>query len=377
MNKALFLSNSTYFDTSKREGGVRNCTMEFIELLSARFELIYFPVNINITYLYRIYVKFGLNDYADYRLSSYEAALGAVLEKHDIGYVFLNLSNTAPFAELIKRITHNKVKVYLCSHGNESGDYLHQVVKFGNTVGTLKRYFSSFTIGSMLKKESFWRLHYLDGVMCVSEVEEAIEKWIGAKKTFMVPRLVKAHFLKLDFVLGRVGFMGDLSHTPNYEGVIALCKALESSPLAGQIQVRLVGGPEKIGHLISEQYPFVHYCGFLSEEAVEKEVATWCLFLNIAWYYSRGVSTKLGKALNWGLPIATTSIGLRGYNIDYSGVCIVNTPEEMVSLIENTVFQPENLQQMSDNTRRIVVNAPDSLAIWKLIDAANFFEAVK
>ena len=53
--------------------------------------------------------------------------------------------------------------------------------------------------------------------------------------------------------------------------------------------------------------------GYLNQSELGAEVSTWAFFLNPVFYYSRGVSTKLAKALSWGLPVITTSIGCRGY----------------------------------------------------------------
>src|ERR1700744_4844098 len=53
MEKVLLITNALYLDLRNREGGVRNCTNEFIELLSTRFQVITFPVTNHISIAYR------------------------------------------------------------------------------------------------------------------------------------------------------------------------------------------------------------------------------------------------------------------------------------------------------------------------------------
>lgn len=330
--RALFLSNRIYFDDSKKEGGVRLCTMEYLSLVQLLFETHLFFVQTRRDIRYRIKVKSGFNAYDDYDVDSYRFQLINLIKQQGITYVFLNLSNTVPFARIIKNEFGDTVKIILCSHGNESGDYLHEVVKHRGKVPLYKRLISTYTLGKLLKSEARFRQVFLDLVLTVSPVEEAIEKWIGAKDVFMVPRTIKSNPLPWNPSNGRIGFIGDLSHWPNYYGLDELCKHLSNTDNK-HIELRLVGSPTDTGKKLAEKYSFVNYLGYLPAKDLEQEACTWCFFLNPVFYYSRGVSTKLAKAISWGIPVISTTIGCRGYVWKEGGVVLAENASSMAGCI--------------------------------------------
>jgi glycosyltransferase involved in cell wall biosynthesis len=356
VEKVLFITNDIYINPLKREGGVRNCTFEFIGLLAKKFEVLLLPVEYKISFLYRCRVKLGLNHYNDYQPNNYKLQIRELIEKNNIKLVFLNLSNTIRFSSLFKEIGGEDIKVILCSHGNESGDYLHEVVRFREKSTKIKTLFSSYTLGRMLKTESSYRIKCIDMVLSISPTEEQIERWLGAKKTFMVPRTLQKEFLNLHPVLNRVGFIGDMSHTPNYTGVIALCDALSAKEHT--IEIKLVGGPESIGQEIAKKYSFVKYCGFLQEKELVEEVATWAYFLNLVFYYSRGVSTKLAKALSWGLPVISTEAGNRGYSWEEGKLMLAKNPDDMARIIIENSGDKEKIKADQQEVKIIVETSP-------------------
>jgi glycosyltransferase involved in cell wall biosynthesis len=351
--KALFLSNEIYFDETKQEGGVRLCTLEYRALIEELFDVINFPVRYHINLLYRIKVKLSANAYNDYLPGTYRSALKEVIGKYEIKHVFINLSNAAVFAPVIKELFGENVKVIVCSHGNESGDFLHEMTRHRHGMPLHKALLSSITLGSMLKKEATLRQQYLDAVLTVSPVEAEIEHWLGAKKVLMVPRTIKKEFVDLHPVPGRVGFMGDLSHLPNFYGIDELCKAVASLPHYG-VDIRLVGSPQTVGEQLASAHSFVTYTGFLNEAELLTEVAGWSYFLNPVFYYSRGVSTKLAKALGWGLPVITTKIGCRGYQWTEGNPVFADSANDMAKLLINFSKTPEMVNQSRLQTQKLV-----------------------
>ena len=137
---------------------------------------------------------------------------------------FSTLPILRPFAKLIKSIS-DSVKVILCSHGNESGDYLHDIIKHEKYIG-IKKKSATYNLGNMLLQEATFR-KYIDVVLTVSDVEENIEKWLGAKAVYMVPRFIEKSNKSYNPIAGRVGFISDLSHEPNFFGIQHLCSELE------------------------------------------------------------------------------------------------------------------------------------------------------
>ncbi len=308
-HKALFICNEKFLDPTFPEGGVKFCTDEYLALLKVKFEIVYFPVKYSNSFAYKFSKKIGISAYNDYNTHSYKGTLKKILKDHSIEYVFLNLTNTVVFAKHIKEIDE-KIKVILCSHGNESGDYLHDIVKFKKFTG-IKSLLSAHAIGNMLIKESTFR-NYVDLVLTVSEIEIGIEKWLGAAKVYMVPRHIDNIEWPYKPILGRVGFFADLSHEPNYYGINEVCKSICNHNISNII-IHLAGGGSQRGQALENKYPFVKYLGYLSNEKLQEEITTWTFALNPVFYYSRGVSTKLGKSLSHGIPVITSDKGLRGY----------------------------------------------------------------
>jgi hypothetical protein len=332
MENILFISNSLFVNPASKNGGVKICTDEFISLLKTKFEVNVFEVNYNLSFAYRARVKMGINVYNDYKVSDYEEPLRNILKSKNIKYVFLNLSNTITFSPILKKIGGSNLKIILCSHGNETGDLLHDIVRSKERFNRFSLFTSSYLIGELLKKEAYYRINFIDLVLTISDIEENIEKWIGAKNTFTVPRVIICEKIDLQPILNRVGFFGDLSHAPNYIGVEMICNEIEKKKI--NIDFRLIGGPNSIGDKLSKKYPFVKYLGYLSEEDLKSEVASWAYFLNLVFYYSRGVSTKLAKALSLGLPVISTLPGIRGYKWEEGNINISGNAKEMSDMIQ-------------------------------------------
>jgi hypothetical protein len=329
LTNALFICNEKFLDASINAGGVKFCTDEFLCLIKTAFHVIEFPVSYDISIRQKISRKFNLSAYNDYNVSKYKASLKTVLNENSITHVFLNLTNTATFAEIIKSISPS-IKVILCSHGNESGDYLHEIVMH-EKYKRLKKKSAIYNLGTMLFKEATVRKN-IDVVLTVSDVEEGIEKWLGAKSVFMIPRFIEKQHGIYNPVQGKVGFISDLSHEPNFFGIVEVCKAV--SLLAHQnINIILVGGGKERGESLQKQYSFVQHLGYLSEEKLAQEISSWTFALNPVFYYSRGVSTKLGKSLGMGYPVITTDIGMRGYKWTEGKLPECKTAQEMATLI--------------------------------------------
>jgi Glycosyl transferases group 1 len=330
LKNALFICNEKFLDPQALEGGVKFCTDEYIAFLACQYKLINFPVNYSNAFSYKLSKKFALSSYNDYDVNSFAVLLKDAIYKNDIQFIFLNLTNTAVFADLIKQID-SSIKVILCSHGNESGDYLHELVKHQKFSG-LKKMLATYTLGKMLAKEADLRKN-IDLVLTVSDVEVGIEKWLGASQVFMVPRYIEKKQSSYNPTIGRVGFFSDLSHEPNYFGILQVCEYLQKSNVKN-IQLQLAGGGKERGEYLQNRFQFVQYLGYLSNENLSKEFSTWAFALNPVFYYSRGVSTKLGKSLGNGMPVITTDKGLRGYKWKEGSIPICYDAQSMATMIQ-------------------------------------------
>jgi len=356
--KAIFLTNKIYIDKSLNEGGVRLCTEDYIELLSCKFDLLIFPVENRKSIWYRILVKLGINHYNDFNNQLKVKELHNLILKNDITYLFLNQCNTAFFGIELKKHIRDKISVFICSHGNESGDLLHQLTRFRNVLPFYRKVLANWTLGKTIRAEVNQRANGIDGVLTVSEVETQIENWLGAKKVFFVPRTIVFHPLPYNNQLGVVGFLGDLSHAPNFHGIKSLCEALKRIQNIKGLQIRIVGSSTAESEILQRDYPFVNCLGYLSNEELAKECESWSFFLNPVFYYSRGVSTKLAKALGMGLPVITTEIGNRGYQWEEGNLPTVNSPEEMANKILELAFNSDKIQHYRKQVIQIVNSTP-------------------
>lgn len=251
------------------------------------------------------------------------------------------------------------MKVVLCSHGNESGDYLHTFTRFKDDQPFYRSFFSSIALGRLMKKESYFRQELLDAVLTVSPVEESLEKWLGAKHVLMVPRTVNKRFLSRKIIKGRFGFIGDLTHSPNLYGIEQVCNAIQTLSSYEGIDIRIVGSPSVIGKQLSSKYPFVTFLGYLDNESLEHEASTWSFFINPVFYYSRGVSTKLAKALGWGLPVITTTIGYRGYLFNTGSLVIAESADEMARKIGDFSIDESRIQKASESILELIASLPE------------------
>lgn len=350
--KTLFISNKKYIDPLSAEGGVKFCTQEYINLIQTKFEIILFPIRINNSLFYRFKKKMRISVYEDYKVNDYDLRLNEIIKQNNIQYIFLNLTNTIKFSYSIKKLFPS-VKIILCSHGNESGDFLHEIAlqkwQFG-----LKNIISQFSLGKMLQIESIYR-KYIDLVLTVSDVEVNIEKWLGAENVYMVARTINGSMIEHQPVSGRIGFFGDLSHAPNYYGIRDLCYQLKKRKTKW-LELRLVGVQKKISESLEAEFPFLSYLGYLTEEQLQKEMSTWTFSLNTVFYYSRGVSTKLGKSLGWGLPVITSKKGMRGYKWQDGEILNCDTAKEMATLIS----QHANSIQASQYYRNEILKMKES-----------------
>lgn len=285
-------------------GGVQVCTEELIRYFHlTSFNLEIFPVKTTRRIRDRIKIKLGIDVYNSFDFAALAEGICFALQRSDITLVALNQIVFAPVIPLVRAKMKRKISFIGLSHGNESGDFLHEP--------DIQPILKLWKVGKQILKEKKFYSEYLDGVVVISEHEVGVNQWLGATNVFVLPRMLERKALHWQPKLGRVGFVGTLNHGPNLGGVKSVLNALQSQGFAGE--VRIVGGPQKTGESIIQEYSFASYLGKLTSEALEEEASTWCIFLNPVFWYSRGSSTKLAQGLNWVLPSLTTPAGRRGY----------------------------------------------------------------
>lgn len=297
-------------------GGVQLCTREFLEIVrAASDECQLFTVRVSRSAVWRLRRRLGLGAYLLYAPEEAREALAKTLATLKPSHVFLNRAELMRLAPLITSLAPG-AKVIVMSHGNQSGDDLYEIAgPGGRRSGRLARITAAWRLGLDLVSESRFRHRHLHAVCVMSEEEAVLERWLGAVRTVVLPRIIRSDPLEWRPIDGRVGFVGTLDHTPNRVALVQLCDELAKLAGGSTIKLRLAGGPESVGRSFTERYPFVEYIGRPDEGTLRAEAATWTLFLNPIFWLSRGASMKLGQSLAWGVPALTTRSGARGYRL--------------------------------------------------------------
>lgn len=358
MYKAIFL---THRDLLKSEitGGVQLCSQEFHQIIQGipdiALEDYYVPYTRKLSQ--RLMIKLGLENYSMYDTKKDAPALLEYIRRNDISLVFINMASLVRYAKFIREEFASKVRIILLSHGNHSGDFLHLITKPIKKQSSLRVCLEQWRLGLLIATEARHRVRFLDGVVTLSETERQIENWFGGPRVSFLPRRVYPDFLPHMPIAGRVGFVGRLDHPPNLQGISILLDALQMLD-HGKLEIRLVGAPENYGRQIQEKYPFIKYLGELSDKALEEEVATWSTFLNPVWWYSTGASTKLARAISWGVPIISTTAGMRGYEWKKGSVMVADTPAGMAQMLIDIAPHLEKVLYWAGQTRTIAENGP-------------------
>ena len=348
----LFVSDSNFLEEQSK-GGVQICTDEYIQLLrQAGFPLFIHPVHSTKSIVKRILIRLKLDCFQHYDYERIFSEISRLIEEKNISFLAINQINLAPLAKLVKKAFKDRVKIILLSHGNETGDYLPYLVR-SNPNG-LDRILHTHRLGRHLLEESSLYTHSIDLTLCISELERDINYWLGARKVLFIPRTFSPEFLDRMPQKGRVGFVGTLNHFPNSKGLEMVLEALsQRSQQNSGIEFRIVGGGVETGNEFERKYPFVKYLGRLSDEELKDEAATWSIFLNPVFWYSRGASTKLATGINWGLPILSTPQGNRGYSWSEGIIEACESPEDMAAKIQSWSSDSPKLSEMAEQTRKV------------------------
>ncbi len=368
MTKALFLTHKKLLGYNLTiTGGVQLCSKEFYQLLkSCDFEIEPYYVNYTKNIIKRLALKFRLDCYYYYDVKSDQKKLVDYINENHIKYVFINHATAVRYAKPIRDHFGFDVKVYMLSHGNDSGDFLHSITKPIKKYNLLTKYRDIFRLGRLLYTESLHRKKYLDGVLTVSEIEENLEKWLGASKVIYTPRVInKETNFKLNTDYSKIGFIGRLDHPPNYHGINMICQEIAKTKI--DFEFALIGGPKELGKEFEKKYPFISFKGELDDNQLEDEICTWSLFLNLVFWFPMGVSTKVAKAIEWGIPILTTTAGIRGYKWKDGSMLMAESPEEMAQQIKTFIADKNKIDNAINEMKKIKHSSYSTLDLAKQI----------
>ncbi len=310
---AIFLHDPDDLDAPV-PGGVQLCSHEFLSIIRlASTTVSLLPVVRDRRLVTRVRRRLGLGAYLTYAPELEKSRLIRTLRENAAPHVFINRAELLRYAGLIRRLAP-AARIVLMSHGNQSGDDLYEIAGPGgrrNSGRAARR--AAAALARDLVLESRFRHGPLDAVVVMSEEEAVLERWLGARRVVVLPRLLVPDPLPWQPVACRVGYVGTIDHTPNRIAVAEICAELARQRPPSELEFRLVGSPDAVGEHFARTYPFVRYLGRLDDDQLRAEAASWSLFLNPILWLSRGASMKLGAGLRWGLPVLSTRSGTRGY----------------------------------------------------------------
>jgi len=315
-------------------GGVQLCTADYLWLLEhAGFELHTVAFEPDRRLLTRVLRKLEGRPFLRMLPRSLTGATVEAVEKSRASFVFFNLLDFPMLARALRQRFNGGLKLVHLSHGLDSTDICIEDQVHRQLAGAHEYDGSAARrLGAKLICEADYR-RYLDACLCLSPLDAELERWLGAAQTMWFNRPIREARLSAKPVDLRVGCVSTLDHPPNYHGLVKLFEKLARRD-PGSLAVRLVGGPAERGMYLERQFSFVEYLGKLSDTGLRREAETWSCFVHPVFHYARGCNTKLAVALGWGLPIATTTAGARGYVWDDRILPRAATPEQLVSLVE-------------------------------------------
>ncbi len=356
MKSFLIITDEAHLGKN-HQGGVQVCTHEYIELLKATGASLHLlPIQTDRRIWRRIWRRFQWDYFDRYQPSNFLPIFERTVEACSPTHIILNQVSLLSFIPIIRNAFPGRFKYVLLSHGNESGDFLHQIVR-ADDYNPFRQLKDRLRLGAMLCHESHTFSQCADLVLTLSETDFQVNRWLGAQGGMVIPRTFQPEDVGWNPELGRVGFVGTLDHQPNYVGLVSVLEALKNfGPL--NICVRVVGGPDVYGKLLASTYSFVEYLGRLDDASLKQEAATWALFIHPIFWYARGASTKLASPINWGIPVITTTAGLRGYQWDCGSLHVRDSSQGFAEAITELAHNPSALHQASEEIRKVARSGP-------------------
>ena len=148
----------------------------------------------------------------------------------------------------------------MLSHGLESTDLLH-ALRFKSDLPLARPQYlmGELLLGDTLLRECYYRSS-LDLILCLSPFDAELERWMGARNVEWFPRIITPAPLNWNPSGNRMGFVGTLDHPPNIEGLLLFLRSVSAMAPVG-IRIRVVGGPDRIGRLLTSRFPIVDFLG--------------------------------------------------------------------------------------------------------------------
>ena len=355
-NKHRFLSDLYDLDSTIYR------SINMVEI-NTDFHPISFLINIfsNIPYQISRFVK-----------KDYKVKLVSLLTQNNYDFILLETVYLMPYISVIKRYSSAKILLRTHNMEYEIWDRLYKGANWG-----VSKLLYKWLARQMVRYESF-RLHSIDYLIAISKRELLMFKasypslngsvvpitWNVSKESYQ--KTLKSNTQNISLF-----FIGSLDWKPNQEGLLwflhkvwPICQSkfphlsfyVAGRNMPNRIKLMTLDGVFMLGE-VDDAVAFVN----------QHDIAI------VPLLSGSGMRAKIIEAMGLGKVVITTSIGLEGIEAqDAIDVCLANSPEEFIDVIQHLLNHPADMIQIGINAHQNIVNNYESVAMGKkLIDSLN------
>ena len=302
----------------------------------------------------------------------YKVKLVSLLTQNKYDFILLETVYLTPYIPVMKRYSSAKILLRTHNMEYEIWDRLYKGANWG-----VSKLLYQWLARQMFRYESF-RLHSIDYLIAISKRELLMFKasypslngsvvpitWNASKESYQ--KTLKSNTQNISLF-----FIGSLDWKPNQEGLLwflhkvwPICQA-KFPHLSFYVAGRNM--PEKIKQMTLD--------GVFMMGEVDDAVA----FVNqhdiaiVPLLSGSGMRAKIIEAMALGKVVITTSIGLEGIEAqDTLDVCLANSPEEFINVIQHLLTHPAQMIQIGINAHHNIMNNYESVTMGKkLLDSLN------
>jgi glycosyltransferase involved in cell wall biosynthesis len=302
----------------------------------------------------------------------YKVKLISLLTQNEYDFILLETVYLTPYISLIKR--YSSAKILLRTHNMEY-EIWERLYKGANW-GVSKLLYKWLAL-QMFRYESF-RLHAIDYLIAISERELLMFKasypslngrvvpitWNASKDSYQ--KTLKSNTQKISLF-----FIGSLDWKPNQEGLLwflnkvwPICHA-KFPHLSFYVAGRNM--PDRIKQMTLDGVFMLGEVGDAVAFVNQHDIAI------VPLLSGSGMRAKIIEAMALGKVVITTSIGLEGIEAqDAFNVCLADSPEDFVNVIQFLLTHPDQMIKMGINAHHNIMNNYESVTMGKkLLDSLD------
>ena len=303
----------------------------------------------------------------------YKVKLVSLLTQNKYDFILLETVYLTPYISVIKRYSSAKILLRTHNMEYEIWDRLYKGANWG-----VSKLLYQWLAHQMFRYESF-RLHSIDYLIAISKRELLMFKasypslngsvvpitWNASKESYQ--KTLKSNTQNISLF-----FIGSLDWKPNQEGLLwflhkvwPICQA-KFPHLSFYVAGRNM--PEKIKQMTLDG---VFMMGEVDDAAAfvnQHDIAI------VPLLSGSGMRAKIIEAMALGKVVITTSIGLEGIEAqDAFNVCLADSPEDFVNVIQFLLTHPDQMIKMGINAHHNIMNNYESVTMGKkLLDSLDY-----